>query len=95
MIRTLPPRAGLLRPQRGEQVGPRLLGPVGARLDHAAGGHRSDADVGPHHQQLVIALRRRELDVGILAGLDAAREQQRDAKQRDTQPAHTTLSPNA
>ena len=73
---TLPPAPGLLGPQRGEEIGPRRLGPVGARLDHSAGGHRPDADVGAHHEQLVIPRRRRELGVGILAGLDATGDEQ-------------------
>jgi hypothetical protein len=53
------------------------FGPVGARLNHAAGGDDADGDVGPHDQQFVIALGRRELDIGILLGLDAGRERQR------------------
>ena len=74
---------GLLGSERGEQLGPRGLGPIGPRLDQSAGGDRPDADVGPHHEQLIIALRRREFDIGILAGLDATRERDR-CQQRDT-----------
>ena len=78
---------GLLRAKRVDDAGARLLGPVGARLDHAAGGQRTDGHVGAEHQELVIALRRRELDVGILLRLHACRRetlrrQQRNAKLR-------------
>ena len=48
---------GLLRAQRGDDAGAGLIGPVGARLDHPAGRQRADGDVGPQHQQLVVALR--------------------------------------
>ena len=75
---------GLLRAQRGDEIGARLLGPVGARLDHAAGGDRADRHVGAHHEQFVIALRRRELEVGKLARLDAAGERSADAGERDS-----------
>jgi hypothetical protein len=49
-----------------------LFGPVGARLDHAAGGERADLNVGAHHDEAVIALRRLEFDVGHLPRLHAA-----------------------
>ena len=61
----------LLGAKRGDDVGARLLGPVGARLDHSAGGQRADMDVGTKHQQLVVALRQGELDVGKLPRLHA------------------------
>ena len=68
----VPAALGLLRAQSGDDAGAGLVGPVGARLDHPAGGDRADRDVGPKHQQLVVALGRSELNVGILPRLDAA-----------------------
>jgi len=69
----------LLRPQGGDDRASRLVGPVGARLDHSAGGQRPHGDVRTKDQQFIVAGRGRELQVGILPALDAAGE-------RDTQP---------
>ena len=81
----------LLRAQRAEQIGPRRLGPVGTRLDHPAGGDRSDTDVGSHHQQFILARRRGELDVGILLGLDAGGERQCRRPDRQMFGTHTRI----
>ena len=84
-----PPRPACCSASALQQVGAGLLGPVGARLDQAAGGEQADADVGPHHDQAVIALRRLELDVGDLAGLDAGGERQRrGGKEDEGSPTH-------
>ena len=82
----------LLRAKRGDDVRARLLGPVGARLDHSTGGERTDRHVGPKHQQFVIALRRRELDVGILPRLDAGAERH-GSRERKRKTPLTHLNP--
>jgi hypothetical protein len=58
--------------QGAEQVAAGLFGPVGARLDQAAGGDDADLHIGAHDDEAVIALGRRKLDVGDLLGLNAA-----------------------
>ena len=94
MIGDLAAARRLLRAQRGDDVGARLLGPVGARLDHSAGGQRSDGDVGPQHQQLVIALRRRELDVGILPRLRRSRSATRPSASASARPNFRITDPS-
>ena len=55
----------------------------------AAGGQRVDGHVGPHHQQPVITLRRRELQVRVLLRLHATSHGDADRKrQRNTQMTH-------
>ena len=56
----------LLGPKRIDDVAAGLLGPIRARLRYSAGRQGIHGHVGPHHQQPVIALRRSELNVGIL-----------------------------
>ena len=73
----LPPRAGLLRAQRLDDAAAGLLGPVGARLDHAAGGQRADGYVGAENEQFVVARRRGELHVGDTAGSARSRSARR------------------
>jgi len=86
--------AGLLRAQRSDDVGARLLGPLGARLDHAAGGQRADRHVGPKHQKLVFALRQSELDVGILPRLHASAERHGGGQRQCRTPfTHWILHP--
>src|SRR6185437_3241955 len=83
---------GLLGAQGGDDVGARFLGPFGARLDHPASRQRPYRDVGAKHEEPVIALRRRELDVGELPGLDAAAERDRSCqRQRDSRFPHSPL----
>ncbi len=87
--------ASLLSAERREHIGAPRFGPVGARFGQAAGGDRSDADVGAHHEQLIIARRHRELGVGILAGLDASPDEKRGrGGQSNGQMAHHAPSSN-
>jgi hypothetical protein len=77
--------SALLRPHRVDDVLARLLGPVGARLGHAARGERAHGHVRPEDQKLVIALRRRELHVRILLHLHA-RAQRHTRSKREGEP---------
>jgi hypothetical protein len=86
----------LLGAQRIDDAAARLVGPVGARLDHAAGCQRADGDVRPEDEQLVIALRRRELQVGILLGLHASGQRKARRKRGgNTGSTHRSLSTGA
>ena len=85
----------LLRTERVDDAVACLVGPVGARLDHAAGGQRADGDVRAEHQQLVVAARRGELDVGELARLDAAGEHAGPQYKCKTPPRHRTPFPES
>src|SRR5580765_8294853 len=67
-LASMPP---LLCPQRFNDVGAGLLGPIRAGLRHAASLKRIHFDVWTHHEQAVIALRRREFNVRVLARLNA------------------------
>ena len=91
--RYVPAARRLLRAQRGDDVGARLLGPFGARLDHAAGRQRADGHVGTKHEQLVVALRQRELDVGILPRLDACARARRSPPTRTPHLASALRAP--
>src|SRR5206468_7081549 len=83
----------LLGAQRGNDAGTGLIGPVGARLDHSAGGQRAHGHVGTENEQLVVAARRSELNVGILARLDAGAERNRcGERERESGLTHPTLS---
>ena len=61
----------LLLPERLDEVRPGLFRPVGTRLDHTAGRHRANVHVRTENKKLVVTLRRSELEIGNLPGLDA------------------------
>ena len=67
------PTIRLFRTKRVDDGGSRLLGPVRPRFRHPTGGQRVHGHIRTHNQQAVIALRRSELDVGILPRLHTSR----------------------
>ena len=87
---------GLIAAKRIDEMGAGLLGPFGIGLDQAAGGDGSDLDDRAHDDQVIVALRRGELDIGILAGLDTAAERhERRQCEKKRCPAHEPASPQS
>ena len=74
---------GLIAAQQLEQLGAGLLGPFGIGLHQAAGGDGSDLDDRTHHDQVIIALRRRELDIGIVGGSGRSRRAPKTPPKRE------------